>query len=758
MTTILESLSSLGLGFDERGERCIARIERYTDTTTGKQRTRVPHSTLERDGDKDVEGLADAYFTTALYRKGAIQKDKGRTTENCVAIQELVFDADLKDYLNRPAKELWELPQEEIDGHIERLVKDAQDVFERSGISIHRIVYSGYGIALYVRVNRDDQHRCVELEALHRSLTRLANSHFGSVIIDIGSGSPSTRLTRIPGTDNTKGIEPRRVRVIAEYPGTVSLDDFDVELGSIASPPSTAPPQTLTNSALDDIVFALSRGYGEGNRNAVALGIAGMFFNAGVSREQCLEVIERVAEDDEELDNRLNAVHRTYNKGERDEPVAGYHDLIQWLPVDILSVLKQHLHRVQEVKVTVGGTRKTKESQADHQLLAFPDECYYGWFGAYRDLMAPCTSAADAYHLAAALVYAGATAGRRVWLRHARIQYPNLSVVLVGETGKAKKDTAADFAQEFFDEQETARGTVISMTPYRTLFGLSTAEGLLQDMEKSGANVVVHTSEFNLLMKKGRSESSGTLLPTLTKLWDGLSYIDLPTRKDPIRVTKPVFSLLGTTTPHTLVRDMRVEDIESGFANRLLWVFGEGKDYIPRPPAPDAVERRRLLAEFLNALDTAEQHSPEFSLDKAAQSLWDDWGYALDATINAYINPDDRNMAQRIEANVARISTLFAATEGTPVISLAALEAAIAFVTTSFENIRYQSRMWGATNDAQIESRMLQIVRKSDVTPTMLTLEVAPREGTIMVKRIYDSMIAMGRLTVDAETGFVRAA
>ncbi|MCC7060966.1 MAG: hypothetical protein IT508_12120, partial [Burkholderiaceae bacterium] len=467
--------------------------------------TQVLHATLGEAAARDVEDLQEAYFTTAVYKPGSIQPKGGRKAENAVAVQELMFDADLKDYLGRPQQEIWALTQDEIDGYIQSLVRDAEDVFKVAGVPIHRIVYTGYGIAAYVRLAEEDQSRLADVSTVHKALVARINSLFGSVLVDPAVSDPSTRFTRIPGSINAKGTEPRRVRVIASFPGEAALSDFAVDTESERHLPDaarTTSPLELSNEQLDDIVLALARGYAEGNRNAVSLGVPAWLAKSGVCREQALTIVERVAADDEELANRLGAVNRTYDKWEAGLSVSGYQALLRWLPSSVRDVIATHLDPYGGVSVTVRGTRErhpevlVDESPEDQRkYVEAPARCYYGWFGAYRDLHAPCTSAADIYHLASSLVYGGATVAKRAHLYQAQRHHPNLMMVLVGETGRAKKDTAAMFARDFFNGQDTARGTLMCPRTYEILNWLSTTEGLIQHMSKTGPNIVVHTSE-----------------------------------------------------------------------------------------------------------------------------------------------------------------------------------------------------------------------------------------------------------------------
>ena len=755
MTSILDQLDPLGLGEDSRGERCVGRIARTKDPLTGKTvKTSVLHSTLSQSGERDVEGLQEAYFTLGLYKEGAIHPGGGRKAENAVACQEIVFDADLKDYLGRPDHEIWALAQDEIDGYIQSLVQDAQDVFQRAGVPIHRVVYTGYGIAAYVRIAEEDQERLSDISAVHKALISRINTLFGSVLVDPAVSDPSTRFTRIPGSLNAKGAEPRRVRVISSSPGVAELGGFNVEVGHDSCPVlSRTETRTLelSEEQLDDIVLALARGYAEGNRNAVSLGVPAWLAKSGVSCEQAYTIVERVAADDEELDNRLDAVRRTYQRWESGLSVSGYQALLRWLPSSVRDVIATHLDPFGGVTVTVGGTGRSHPEvliepavEERSTYVAAPGSSYYGWFGEYRNLMTPCTSSADIYHLAASLVYAGATLGKRAHLYQAQRHHPNMMAVLVGETGRAKKDTAAKFAREFFDLQDTARGTLMSPKGYDVLFGLSTSEGLLQWMQKTGPNVVLHTSEFNTLINKARRDSSGDLLLTMTKMWDAPEQLDLPTRKDPLSVRDPFFSLLGTVTPHILQRDMKVEDIESGFANRVLWVFGEGKGYIASPPEPDSYEKKRLMAEFLNATEAAiDENHGIFKRDAHAEDLWADWAeYVFDRSYN---NDDERFMAERLEGNATRIALLFAATDGTSRITDRHLCAAIDFVETCYQNVRIESRMWGANEQAKIEASILAMLRQKPRTYVEIVRQLS-RYGSVILRNSITALREMEML------------
>jgi hypothetical protein len=736
MTTVAEAICQLGLApDDEYGERALAII---------KPGQKPIHSTVTKQANKSLEAFdSNTYFTPARFRPGSVTVSGGRTTENAVSLDLIMFDADLKDYLGIDKETLHAMPHPELDAYINSLSKDLQETFSRCGIPVHHIDCTGYGLAVYVRIAAEDQPRVEEASHINKELISRINRTWGGSLVDPAVSDPASRLMRLVGTQNVKGAVPRPVRTLVEFSGEAYLDDFKVVPKPPTQPRRDVEPRVLSDDVLHDIVMALQNEYVDGQRNVIALGVPALFAKAGVSREQATTVIEALAADDEELESRLHAVERTYDKWERGQSVSGYRVLLNTLSPSLNDFIDERLRRVR-----VEATAEPEQPAQSYTSVydAPPAESYYGLAGAYCDLVAPCTAAASQYHLMSFLAYLGASIGRRAHIYHVRRHYPILMAVLIGDTG-SYKDTAADLARDFFEMQVEERPNEITALPYNVISDLSTAEGLLQYLNDHGPQGMIHTSEFAILLGKARREFGNGVLPLVTRLWDGVGHVDLPTRKDPIRIENPTINMLATITPQILAEKTNVEDIRSGFSNRVLWIYGSTKGRISLPPKPDYAEQRRLLDEIRGAVDASCGDGQEFSLSPRAARLFDDWDRALYERI--YVNEDERHLSERLEGNALRMSLLHAACDGDALISEQQLQAAIHFVEWQFDQVRTQSRMWGANDEARLGELIMETLRRQPLHRAAL-YDRLQRWGASTLYRSLEALHKMEMITHDS--------
>jgi hypothetical protein len=743
---------------DEQGERALVSIR------PGRKQKPL-HTTVSAVAERKIMARIDRnqYVTLAKYAPGTIHAGGGRTSENAVSCDMFPFDADLKDYFQVSHEYLQGLSHEELDHMTHALLLAVQEGFARAGIPIHRIDATGYGVAGYSYIHPDDQRRVADIRDIHKRLVERINSEAGGRLVDPAVSDPLARFMRLVGSQNHKGPEPRRVYTLWEAPDTTGparLDAYPVESTPVRRAPTRpVAEKRLSEETIDEIVLGLSQDYTPGSRNAIAFGLPAMLYKAGVPRDQAHTIVERVGADDEELDNRTDAVDRTYDHGEAGHSVTGYRYLVNFLSPRVQDILGRKLNRFRQAVIISAIEEEAPLPGADGFTQVYdppPANCFYGLAGEYRNLIAPCTSGPDAFHLASWLTYAGATIGRKAHVWHAGENFPMLYTVLIGETGDAHKDTCADFAAKFWRLQERSIGTVVKPVPYRTLSALSTWEGLLSELNDNG-RVVVHTREFNQLLDKAGREVGAGLRPGLTRLWDGVDAEHLPTRKDPIQVTNPWVSLLSTVTPHILSTRVGSDDIHSGFANRILWVFGSGKGRLPRPPRPDEFEQRRLITETMAAISSAcrgSTASKEFTLAPDANVRFDDWDEALYEQRKG-LNPDDKHLSQRLQPLALRIALIFAATDGTPVIAEDHLDAAITFVEWQFEAVRKEARLWGGNDDARLNAAIKDLLRPKPLLRKEIA-EALPRWGTFALMRSINAMLDIDVLLEDAKTGELR--
>jgi hypothetical protein len=367
--------------------------------------------------------------------------------------------------------------------------------------------------------------------------------------------------------------------------------------------------------------------------------------------------------------------------------------------------------------------------------------------------MGDCTSGADQFHFASWLVYAGATIGRRATLWYFGHQYPIFYVIIVGDSGSAKKDTCADFAADTFRLQEQLPSKYRqpedeeTLLPYTTMDSISTAEGLLQHMVTAKAErLVVHTSEFDGVISKARRETGQGVMPLLMTAWMGRNVLSVHTRKDPLRVENPHIGLIATITASRLAKVVSYEDIESGFANRVLWVYGHGKGYLEEAPQPDELTQIDMVRRFLANTEQAVQASPKFVLTPAAKALRGEWARTLEDPENFWTG-GEKTLAERSAAIATRIAMVFAASDGDPLITEDQLHAAKSFVVWSQEHIKRESRMWGANDEARLETQIRTVLKHAPLTASDLYNRFAVW-GAGTIRRALDNMMGLDAISI----------
>jgi len=221
--------------------------------------------------------------------------------------------------------------------------------------------------------------------------------------------------------------------------------------------------------------------------------------------------------------------------------------------------------------------------------------------------MEKATDAHPLYHVACLFTTVGALVGRRAWVEYGRKLYPNLYTCLVGPAGRGKKSTSINLALEMFPEMPIIRG-------------LSTAEGLLKFLKYKEGHATIVLDEFSGTLMKAKQDSSTSLIPLLTQMYDSPASVESLTKKDPIVVKEPYVSILAATTPDWLEKAMDPMDARGGFASRFLFVWGEPGWSLSSPGMPRYGD---LPGRILRKLAVLPDEGRRFLLDGEAQEVWD---------------------------------------------------------------------------------------------------------------------------------------
>jgi hypothetical protein len=266
-----------------------------------------------------------------------------------------------------------------------------------------------------------------------------------------------------------------------------------------------------------------------------------------------------------------------------------------------------------------------------------------------------------------------------------------LFVALVGLTAKGRKGTSWSTPGHIFRciEEAWAKDRVSS--------GLSSGEGLIyhvrdkriekQPVKNKGRvldyeevivdhgvddkRLLIIEEEFAQALKV-MSREGNILSPILRQAWDTGNLHPL-TKSNPIRATDAHLSIIGHITRDELLRHLDSTEQANGFANRFLWAMVRRSKKIANPTGtPDSV-LNPLIIRLQKAIEVAGKVG-EMHRDAEAEAFW----------VELYDELSEGQLGlfgaitARAEVQVMRLAAIYAALDGTAVITREHLEAALA--------------------------------------------------------------------------------
>jgi hypothetical protein len=249
--------------------------------------------------------------------------------------------------------------------------------------------------------------------------------------------------------------------------------------------------------------------------------------------------------------------------------------------------------------------------------------------------------------------------------------------------------------------------------------GLSSGEGLVYPIRdpttkvgKDGIEQVVDEGvqdkrlfieepEFSSVLKVATREGN-TLTEYLRKAFDGKT-LGVMTRNSPLRASSPHVSVLGHITKDELLRTLDSTDAANGFANRYPLFMVKRSKYLPEGGNVKPAERETLVRRTRSALEEARKIG-QLTRDDAAKEIWHQVyetlageRYGLFGAITA-----------RAEAHVLRFSAIYAALDGSRLITKEHLLAALALWKYAEDSARY---LFGDATGDPIADRILAELR-----------------------------------------------
>jgi hypothetical protein len=382
------------------------------------------------------------------------------------------------------------------------------------------------------------------------------------------------------------------------------------------------------------------------------------------------------------------------------------------------AIEKPELHiefLVENSEKTTNGAPATEPAKTLKPLQpvaapVFPEKAWYGLSKEYLALVGPRTEASPNYHLAAFLTAVGASLGRRVYLERSGRLHPNLFVVLVGRSGGGRKGTAVGFGTQLAYGIDPKLGFVN---------GLDSREGFLEHLGEIGKkqshgsmSAIVHLSELRSLIEKTQVQGQGGIVPLLCDAYDAPDELAIHTRKNPISISKPVVSMLAATTTMWM-EGLTDKDLHGGLGNRICWIFGQPGSPIAHPPALDGKRWRKLLAQLKRKLHHwhTDKATP-FSLSMEAAEHWTKI-YSSLYTRGLGDDPLISVLSERMQNHCLKAALVWAALDGTSVISMPHLEAGFAFAEFLYDNLWKLFRGFGASPMAKLDQKIIEAVKEA---------------------------------------------
>jgi hypothetical protein len=317
-------------------------------------------------------------------------------------------------------------------------------------------------------------------------------------------------------------------------------------------------------------------------------------------------------------------------------------------------------------------------------------KAFYGLFGRIVRLIEPATEADPVAVLAQLITAFGNVVGRNPFFEVEASQHRiNLFLEIVGRSAKGRKGTSLNHIIRFLREIDP------DWCAERFATGLSSGEGVIwavrdpifesQRDKRTGEvsevmidngiddkRLFITETEFAQTLKV-MSRPTNILSAVLRNAWDTGNLRTL-IKNNPARATNAHISIIGHITEEELKRELAECELFNGFANRFLWMVAQRSRLLPEAGTIPIAEFNSLKAELTIAVAKATTIA-EMRRDGEARQFWHD--------VYADVSSEGRGMAgmvcNRAEAQLLRLSMIYALSDASAIIKLPHLEAALAF-------------------------------------------------------------------------------
>ncbi|MCI0722937.1 MAG: bifunctional DNA primase/polymerase [Acidobacteria bacterium] len=436
----------------------------------------------------------------------------------------------------------------------------------------------------------------------------------------------------------------------------------------------------------------------EGNRHSAALALAGFLLRRmdRITAEAFIRAVTEAAGDEETRD-RVKTLITTAQRLDEGFTATGAPTLVTIIGKDI----------VQQVERWIPSSQSTAIGKTRHEITKWPPplalQAFYGLAGDIVHAIEPCSESDPAALLIQLLAAFGSAVGHGPRFSvEGGAHTTNIFTILVGATAKGRKGSAWARILEVFKRADP------TWASSRIASGLSSGEGLIwsvrDPIEKSepvkergrvvdyerritdhgvqDKRLMVVEAEFASVLRV-MARDGNILSATVRQAWDS-GDLRLLTKNFPAQATGAHISVVAHVTRDELLRHLDRTEFASGFANRFLFVCSRRSKFLPEGAPGESQALDSSIERLSSALDFARGVNP-MERDREARQIW--------ARIYGQLSEGRLGLlgaaTSRAEAQVLRLSMIYALLDCSPVIRKEHLLAAVAVWDYSEASARY---------------------------------------------------------------------
>jgi hypothetical protein len=354
------------------------------------------------------------------------------------------------------------------------------------------------------------------------------------------------------------------------------------------------------------------------------------------------------------------------------------------------------------------------ESSTDHEYEDFSDveksawpsplasEAYYGLAGDVVQAIEPHSESDPVALLIQLLVVFGNVIGRHAYqLVESSRHYLNLFTAIVGQTSKGRKGTSWEHIRSLFEGVEpdwsgritsgmssgegliwAVRDPIEKTEPIREKKLITGYQTVIVDEGIADKRLLVSESELASALRVAGREGN-ILTAVIRQAWDN-GTLRILTKNAPAQATGAHISIIGHITSQELRRYLDRTEIGNGFANRFLWMCSRRSKLLPEGGYLEPSALAPLLTRLYQAITFA-RGVVEMKRDDEARALWWEIYESLSQGKPGLLGA----VTSRSEAQVMRLSCLFALLDCSPIVRKSHLEAALAVWRYSEDSARF---------------------------------------------------------------------